>query len=323
MKVLFIGGTGIISSASSRLALERGIDLYHLNRGKTAALRPVSGVKPLIADINDEGAVISALGDLHFDAVVDWIAFTPDQIERDIRLFAGRCDQFVFISSASVYQTPPRSWPVTEDIPADNPFWEYSRNKIACELLLHSAGPDFAFTIVRPSHTYDKTLIPLEGGYTVLRRIQEGRPIVIHGDGSSLWTLTHHRDFAVGLVGLLGRPEALGETYHITSDEVLSWDEIAHQLAEPLGREPEIIHIPSDMIARYDEGIGASLMGDKTHSMVFDNSKIKRVVKDFRAEIPFRVGAGEIIDWYRRNENLYQIDEGLDGLFDRMIAERS
>jgi nucleoside-diphosphate-sugar epimerase len=151
MKVLFIGGTGIISSASSRLALERGIDLYHLNRGKTAALRPVSGVKPLIADINDEGAVISALGDLHFDAVVDWIAFTPDQIERDIRLFAGRCDQFVFISSASVYQTPPRSWPVTEDIPADNPFWEYSRNKIACELLLHSAGPDFAFTIVRPS----------------------------------------------------------------------------------------------------------------------------------------------------------------------------
>ncbi len=237
MKVLFIGGTGIISSASSELAVARGVDLYHLNRGQSSSLRRVNGVTAMTADIHNVSQAKKVLGDHRFDAVVQWIAFHPDDILRDIELFKNRTKQYVFISSASAYQTPPEKLPVTEETILENPIWEYSQNKIACELLLRKSWKEtgFPFTIIRPSHTYDKTLIPLEGGYTVFDRMLKGKPIVIHGDGTSLWTLTHHKDFARGLVGILGKTEAINQAYHITSDELLSWDQIARILAAELG----------------------------------------------------------------------------------------
>ena len=323
MKVLFIGGTGIISSASSELAVSRGIDLYHLNRGRTDSIRHIDGVKLIKADIRNEKESEAALAEHHFDAVVDWIAFTPEHINQDIRLFTGKTDQLVFISSASIYQTPPQTWPATENTPLDNPVWEYSQNKIACEDVLREANRKTGFpcTIVRPSHTYDKTLVPLEWEHTMLYRMKKGKPIIVHGDGSSLWTLTNHRDFAVGLVGLLGKLEAIGEAYHITSDEWLSWGRIVHILAGHLGVEPKIVHVPSEVIARYDKTAGDSLLGDKTHSMVFDNSKIKALVPDFEAKVPFEVGAKEIVDWFEEDISRQIPDSAADELMDRIIAD--
>ena len=325
MKVLFIGGTGIISSACSELAVSRGIDLYHLNRGKSASLRPVSGVKTIQADIRNYTETEHALGDHKFDVVVNWIGFTPDQIQADIDMFSSRTDQYVFISSASIYETPPRSLPITEDTVLSNPFWEYSRIKIACEDLLRKSYLEqgFPYTIVRPSHTYDKTLIPLQGGITALIRLKQGLPVVVHGDGSSIWTLTHHKDFAKGLVGLLGKEEAVGQAYHITSDEWLSWDNIFRLMGAALGVEPNIIHIPSDLIATYDPVFGEGLLGDKTHTMIFDNSKIKTLVPDFSAEIPFEQGAREIVAWYEADAARQKVDPHLNGLFEKMIQDYS
>ena len=325
MKVLFIGGTGIISSACSELAVSRGIDLYHLNRGKSASLRPVSGVKTIQADIRNYTETEHALGDHKFDVVVNWIGFTPDQIQADIDMFSSRTDQYVFISSASIYETPPRSLPITEDTVISNPFWEYSRIKIACEDLLRKSYLEqgFPYTIVRPSHTYDKTLIPLQGGITALIRLKQGLPVVVHGDGSSIWTLTHHKDFAKGLVGLLGKEEAVGQAYHITSDEWLSWDNIFRLMGAALGVEPNIIHIPSDLIATYDPVFGEGLQGDKTHTMIFDNSKIKTLVPDFSAEIPFEQGAREIVAWYEADAARQKVDPHLNGLFEKMIQDYS
>ncbi len=237
MKVLFIGGSGIISSACSVLAVEQGIDLYLLNRGRTSH-RPIPmGTKVLYGDIRDRAAVAEMLADHTFDVVVDWVAFTPDHIATDLALFRGRAGQYIFISSASAYQKPPSRLPITEETPLDNPFWEYSRNKIACEAMLTAAhhDGDFPVTIVRPSHTYDRTLLPLHGGYTIIDRIRRGKPLLIHGDGTSLWTLTHHRDFARAFLGLVGEPRSIGEAYHITSDEWLTWNEIARLLGEAVG----------------------------------------------------------------------------------------
>lgn len=322
MNVLFIGGTGIISSACSQLAVERGIDLYLLNRG--ISHRPVpESATVLHADFYNHDAVRSVLGSQRFDAVVDWIAFAPDRIEADLDLFRGRTDQYVFISSASAYQTPPASLPVTESTPLDNPFWEYSRNKIACEERLMQAHRDegFPITIVRPSHTFDQTSIPLHGGYTAVDRMRNGKKIVVHGDGSSLWVLTHHRDFAKGFVGLLGNPRAIGEAFHITSDEVLTWNAIVELLAKAAGAKADIVHIPSDVIARYDAHWGDSLLGDKTHCMVFDNSKIKRFVPDFEATIPFSKGVEEIIAWYDADPSRQVVDRRIDGVMDQLIEK--
>jgi len=323
MKVLFIGGTGIISSACSRLALAKGIELYHLNRGLSSSKRQVDGVINLKADINRIDQCTAALGDHYFDAVVNWIVFEPEQIQRDIELFSSRCDQYLFISSASAYETPPSRVPVTEETPLNNPFWKYSQNKIACENLLRQAGrdQDFPFTIVRPSHTYDKTLVPLEGGYTVLDRMKKGKAIIIHGDGSSLWTLTHHKDFAKGLVGLLGNKKALGEAYHICSDEWLSWDNIARILARHMGVEPRIVHVPSHIIARYNAEVGASLLGDKTHSMLFDSSKVRQLVPEFVCTIPFEEGAKEIIHWYHEDPARQHCDEETNHWMDRILED--
>jgi nucleoside-diphosphate-sugar epimerase len=321
MKALFIGGTGVISSACARLALERGIDLYLLNRGQST--RPVpEGAKVLTGDIHDEASVQAALGSQQFDVVVDWIAYTPDQVEADIRRFAGRTRQYVFISTASVYHKPVNSLPITESTPLHNPYWQYSRDKIACEERLIRAYRETGFpaTIVRPSHTYDRTKLPLSGGYTIVDRMRKGRPIVVHGDGTSLWVLTHHTDFAKAFVGMLGRPQAVGEAYHITGDEVLTWNQIAQAIARAAGVEAEIVHVPSETIATYDRDWGANLLGDKSHSVIFDNSKIKRLVPDYQAVIPFERGVEEIIAWYDADPARQQIDEAFNAMLDTIIA---
>jgi nucleoside-diphosphate-sugar epimerase len=322
VKVLFIGGTGIISSACSELALARGIELTLLCRGKSIRATP-KGARVLQADVRDRESARRALDGEVFDAVVNWIAFTPEHIETDLELFRGRTGQYVFISSASVYQTPPGRMPITESTPLDNPSWEYSRNKIACEerLLAAYRREKFPMTIVRPSHTYDATLLPPHGGYVVIDRMRRGKPVVVHGDGSSLWVLTHHRDFAHGLVGLLAHPATLGEAFHITSDELLTWDQIHHILARAAGVEAKILHVPSDLIARYDGSWGDSLLGDKTHSVIFDNSKLKRVVPDFVARIPFARGAEEIIAWYDADPARRAIDQTVEHTMDRIVAD--
>jgi len=322
MKVLFIGGTGIISSACSQLAVERGIELYLLNRGLTK--RPVpEGAQILTGDTRDRNSVKSALGSLNFDVVVDWVAFVPEQIENDLELFRGRTQQYFFISSASAYQTPPAKLPVTEATPLSNPYWEYSRNKIACEERLMRAYREgvFPITIVRPSHTYDRTSLPMHGGYTIVDRMRKGQKVIIHGDGSSLWVLTHHCDFAKGFVGLLGNRRAIGEAFQITSDELLTWNQIFEIVAEAAGTRADIVHIPSEIITRYDSEWGDSLLGDKTHSMIFDNSKIKRIVPDFAATIPFTQGAEEIIKWYDANPEHKIIDAALNKTIDQIIRD--
>ena len=323
MKILFIGGTGTISSACSQLALDRGHELYLLNRGQTTRRPAPEGARVLHGDIRDPGSARAALGDHTFDAVVDWIAFTPDHVETDLDLFRGRTGQYVFISSASVYQTPPASVPVVESTPLDNPVWLYSRNKIACEerLLRAYREEKFPMTVVRPSHTYDKTLNPIHGGYTMIDRMRRGRPVIVHGDGTSLWTMTHHKDFAKGFVGLLGHNRAIGDSFHITSDEVLTWDQIYRLLGRAAGAvAPKLVHVPSELIAAYDKDWGDGLLGDKAHSMIFDNTKIKRLVPDFVAAIPFAQGVKEIVAWYDSDPANRAVDEQLNRTIDRILA---
>lgn len=321
MKVLFIGGTGTISSACAELALERGIELHLLTRGQSARPAP-DGARLLHGDIRDPDSVARVVQGERYDAVVDWVAFIPEQVRVDLELFRERTRQYVFISSASAYQTPPSTLPVVESTPLRNPFWEYSRQKIACEELLMREYRESGFpvTIVRPSHTYDERSLPVHGRYTVIDRMRRGKPVVVHGDGSSLWVLTHHRDFAYGFVGLLGNPHAIGEAYHITSDEWLTWNQIYETLAAAAGAAAELVHVPSEAIARYDAEWGAGLLGDKTHSMVFDNGKIRRVVPDYVARIPFARGAEEILAWYDADPARRAVDERVDAMMDRIIA---
>ena len=321
MKVLFIGGTGIISSACSALAVECGFDLYLLNRGQTARPLP-AGAHILQGDIRDQASASRALGKLEFDVVVNWIAFAPEHIETDLALFQGRAQQYLFISSASAYQTPPASLPVTESTPLDNPYWHYSQAKIACEARLMRAYQEarFPVTIVRPSHTYDRTMIPLEGRYTAINRMRQGKPVIVHGDGTSLWVLTHHRDFAKGFVGLLGNSHAIGQAFHITLDEWLTWNQIFEIMAQAAGATARMVHISSDIIAKANPDWGAGLLGDKAHSMIFDNSKIKRLVPDFAATIPFSHGAREIMAWYDADPARQVVNDALDRQMDELIA---
>lgn len=324
MKVLFIGGTGIISSACSELAIKRGADLYLLNRGESKSIRPIpEKAKWLEVDINDIQSVKEAINPHDFDVVVNWIVFEPSQIESDIQIFKNKTSQYVFISSASAYQTPPSALPVTESTVLDNPFWEYSRNKIACEERLLQAYREekFPFTIVRPSHTYDKTLLPFRGGYTIVDRMRRGKPVIVIGDGTSLWTLTHHKDFATGFVGLLGNSHAIGESFHVTSDEWLTWNQIFQLVAKAAGvPDPILVHIPTELLAAYDPEWGAGLLGDKSNSMIFDNSKIKKVVPEFVAKIPFSQGAKEIINWYDQNHERKTIDEEFNDLIESILT---
>ena len=323
LRVLFIGGSGVISSACAREAVNAGIDLYVLNRGQSTTRPLPDGVAELRADVRNPEAVRDAIGGLDFDSVVDWVAFTAEHVRSDIDVFRGRTGQYVFISSASAYQTPPARLPVTESTPLRNPFWQYSRDKIACEDLLirEYRENNFPATIVRPSHTYDATKTVLSGGWTALARMLAGKPVIVHGDGTSLWTVTHNTDFARGFVPLLAHPRTLGEAFQITSDDVLTWDQIAHALAAALGVTARLVHVPSDAIAAADPGWGAGLLGDKAHSMVFDNSKLRSVVPGWRAVIPFERGAREIADWYLADPARQVPDERLDALMDKLAAD--
>jgi nucleoside-diphosphate-sugar epimerase len=320
--VLFIGGTGFISAAVSRMAIAQGLELYLLNRGSRVADLP--GARALIADVHRADDVRAALGDLEFDVVVDWIAYTPDDIERDLALFRGRVEQYVFISSASAYQKPPAHYLITESTPLHNPYWDYSRNKIACEQRLMRAHVEEGFpaTIVRPSMTYDTNLPVAVGGwgtYTLADRLSRGRPIIVHGDGSSLWVVTHADDFGRGLLGLLGTERALGQAFHITSDEVLTWNQIYQTIAEALDVEPKIVHVPSDYIAGVAPQLAGSLLGDKTWSAVFDNSKVKAFVPGFRATVPFRDGIRRTLAWFAADETRRVVDPAVNAEMDRIL----
>jgi len=306
MKVLFIGGTGNISTSSSKLAIEKGIDLYHLNRGQSVVKIPK--VKTILGDINKPNE-LSGLKKHHWDVVVNWIAFTTEDIERDIALFKGKTKQYIFISSASAYQKP-LSYPiVTESTPLHNNLAVYSNNKIKCEERLLKAYRDenFPMTIVRPSLTYD-TVIPIAIGgfkeYTTADRILKGQPIIIHGDGTSLWTVTHSDDFAKGLVGLLGLTQAIGHAFHITSDEVLTWNMIYKILADSLNCELNAVHIASDFICKIEPYYIEKLLADKAESVIFDNTKIKTFVPDFKATIPFAVGIKRTVKWLDENPEM-------------------
>ena len=325
MKVLFIGGTGLISSACTQLAVESGVDLFLLNRGShpDRAL----GATPLVADLRDEAAVERALAGHRFDAVVDWIAFTPDDIERDLRLFRARADQFVFISSASAYRKPLVDWLIREDSPLANPFWDYARSKIACEERLMRAFRDdgFPVTIVRPSLTYGDTQVPLAVNswarpYTAIARMRQGKPLIVPGDGTSLWTITHNSDFAKAFVGLLGRPQAIGQAFNIMSDEVLTWDEIYRQVAAAAGAEARIVHIASDFIAECLPEMRGTLLGDKAVSAVFDTTKIKRFVPDFRATTPFAEGIRRTLAWFDADPSRQLVDAEMDDRWERLLA---
>ena len=326
MKVLFVGGTGLISSASTSLAVERGVDLFLLNRG-TGPDRG-RGATMLVADLHDGAATERALAGRRFDVVVDWIAFTPEDIERDLRLFGGRADQFVFISSASAYAKPLGDWLIREDTPLANPFWDYSQNKIACEERLIRAYREdgFPITIVRPSLTYGDTQVPLvvnswQLPYTAIARMRAGKPLIVPGDGTSLWTITHNSDFAKGFVGLLGRRTAIGHAFNIMSDEVLTWDEIYRQTAAAAGAGADlrIVHIASDFIAACMPEMTGTLLGDKSVSAVFDTSKIKRFVPDFRATTPYSEGIRRTVAWFDADASRRQVDAQMDARWDRLI----
>jgi nucleoside-diphosphate-sugar epimerase len=325
MKILFIGGTGIISTASTALAAKRGFDITLLSRGQHESQLP-AGVKTLLADINDP-SLSQKLERESFDAVVDWVAFTPADIERDLRLFRGRTRQFVFISSASAYQKPQTHYLITESTPLANPYWDYSRNKIACEERLMQAYRDegFPVTVVRPSLTYGDTQIPLvlnswQQSYTAVDRMIRGQKMVVPGDGSSLWVVTHNTDFAKGLVGLLGQQQAIGEAFHITSDEVLTWNQLFRIVGNAVGVEPQLVHIPSDFIAACIPEKEGTLLGDKSVSVVFDNSKIKSFVPNYCATTTFAEGIRQSLAWFNAEPSRKQIDKQVNSNLDKLIS---
>lgn len=325
MRVLFIGGTGIISAACTKLATQRGMHVTLLTRGRHEAAVP-PGVTAVTADVHDPAATARALGDATFDAVVDWVAFTPADIERDLQLFSGRTRQFIFISSASAYQKPSSHYLITESTPLANPYWEYSRNKIACEGRLMKAYRETGFpvTIVRPSLTYGDTQIPLvlnswEKPYTIIERMLSGKKVIVPGDGSSLWVITHNSDFAKGFVGLLGHEQSIGHAFHITSDEVMTWDQWYRVAGAAVGVEPRIVHISSDFLIACLPELQGTLIGDKSVSVVFDNTKIKRFVPGYCATTSFAQGIRQTLGWFNADASRKQIDTVWNAALDRVV----
>ena len=328
MKALFIGGTGTISMAITRLLADSpDWELTLLNRG-TRSLELPAGVRTVTADISDEAAAAKALEGMTFDCVCDFIAFDPAQLERDYRLFAGKTKQFMFISSASAYQKPLGDYRITESTPLANPHWEYSRKKIACEEFLMRMYREngFPVTIVRPSHTYDERNLPLgvkgrNGAWQVIKRMMEGKPVLIHGDGASLWTITHNTDFAKGFAGLMGNIHAIGECYHITSDESVTWNQIYAIIADELGVPLRACHVPSSFLADVsDYDFEGSLLGDKACTVVFDNSKIKRAVPGFVCTVRADQGLRRTIRHLLSSPDLQREDPEFDAFCDRVIA---
>ena len=322
MKVLFIGGTGNISTAVSRLIIICGIDLYLLNRN-TGKIE-INGAKRVLADINNEVEINKLLQNQQWDVVANWIAYDVNDIKRDFKLFRNKTKQYIFISSATVYKKPPDYYIITESTPPENPFWEYAQKKIECEnkltQLFQTEG--FPITIVRPSLTYDTVIpVPFSGWneYTLIDRMKRGMKVIVHGDGTSLWTITHSEDFAKGFIGLIGNPSAIGNSFHITGDEVLTWNQIFGYIAEAVGVNANIIHIPSDFICKIDDTKTGSLLGDKIYSTVFDNSKIKKFVPDFKAEILFKNGIKKTIDWFEAKPERKIINKQTNDLIDKII----
>ncbi len=326
MKALFIGGTGLISSAVSRLAVERGIELFLLNRGQKSEFLP-RGAKQIVADHRDQAAVREALGGQSFDVVVDWIAFTPDQAAADVALFSGRTGQFIFISSASAYQKPATHYLITESTPLANPYWQYSRDKIACEELLMREYREkgFPVTIVRPSLTYGVTQIPAALGswthpWTLIDRMRKAKKIIVPGDGTSLWTLTHNSDFAKGFVGLMANIRAIGHAFHFTSDEVLTWNQIYGLIGAAAGAAPDVVHVTSDFIAAFNPEDLGNLIGDKAQCGIFDNAKIRAFVPGYMATVPFSDGIRETVRWFEKHPERCTIDDAFNALSDRIIG---
>ncbi|NOU66892.1 NAD-dependent epimerase/dehydratase family protein [Paenibacillus sp. LMG 31461] len=327
MKALFIGGTGTISSAITRQLLAEGCELYLLNRGTRNADLP-EGAHILQADINDEERVAKLIEDLSFDVVADFIAFEPSQLERDYRLFQGKTKQFIFISSASAYQTPLSDYRITEGTPLSNPLWAYSRNKIACEeyLVKQYREQGFPITIIRPSHTYDERSIPLgvhgtKGSWQVAKRMLENKPVIIHGDGTSLWTMTHNSDFAKGFIGLMGNLHAIGESVHITSDETLTWNQIYEAIADALGVKLHAVHVASEFLdACSAQDYRGGLLGDKANSVVFDNTKLKGLVPEFVATTRFEQGMKRTIANILANPELQREDPEFDAWCDKVVG---
>ena len=328
MKVLFIGGTGTISQAVSKLAVQKGIDLYLFNRGNNNHLAPAEA-KIIEGDIRNQKEAKEKLKGYNFDAVVDWVAFNPEHIKNDIEIFRAKTRQYIFISSASAYQKPQTSYLIDESTPLSNPYWEYSQKKIACEniLMAEYRKNNFPITIVRPSHTYGKTSIPAalnshQAPWSLVDRMRRGKKILVHGDGSSLWTMTHNSDFAKAFVGLLSNMQAVGHAFQITSDETLNWNQIFESIARAAGvYNVELVHAASEKIAEYDQSFKGSLLGDKAVSVVFDNSKIKRFVPGFEAEVPFAKGIKESIEWFDAHPEEQKIDQEWNRLMDKIIAE--
>jgi nucleoside-diphosphate-sugar epimerase len=306
--------------------MEKGHELYLFNRGQRNEFVP-KGAQVIQGDIRNAESAATALEGYEFDSVVEWIAFTPDHAQTDIELFKGKTKQYIYISSASAYQKPSQHYLVTENTPLENPYWQYSRDKIASEELLLKEYREngFPVTIVRPSHTYGDTMIPAalnssKHPWSLVDRIRRGERVVVHGDGSSLWTMTHNTDFAKAFVGLLGNDKAIGEAFQITSDEVLSWNQIYAAIGEAAGIEPEIVHISSDMICElYPEHVGG-LIGDKAVSSVFDNSKIKRFVPEFQATVPFAEGIKRTITYFEQHLEMCTVDPEWNAQMDRMVA---
>ncbi|MEC0124883.1 SDR family oxidoreductase [Paenibacillus pabuli] len=327
MKALFIGGTGTISTAITNQLAKQGCELYLINRGNRNDVLPAE-VKILQADINDEARVAELIADLEFDVVADFIAFVPSQLERDYRLFKDKTKQFIFISSASAYQTPLSDYRITEGTPLSNPYWEYSRNKIACEdyLMKQYREEGFPVTIVRPSHTYNERSVPLgvhgaEGSWQVIKRMRENKPVIIHGDGTSLWTITHNRDFAKGFIGLMGNIHAIGESVHITSDESVTWNQIYEIIADVLGVKLHAVHVSSEFLAACsDQDLRGGLLGDKANTVVFDNRKLKRLVPEFVATTRADQGIRSTIEYILAHPELQTEDPEFDTWCDRVVG---
>lgn len=324
MKVLFIGGTGQISKAVSHLCVKQGIDLSVLNRGNNNHLVPES-VKKYKKDIYNVEEMKAFLENKSFDVVVNWIAFNKDHVERDYHLFKGKTKQYIFISSASAYQKPVLDYPITEETPLENPYWQYSRDKIACEEYLMSVhNPDFNVTIVRPSHTYDDTklmtIIKTWGAeYGHIDRLLKGKQIIIPGDGTSLWTITHNSDFAQAFVPLLGESKAYGEAFHITSDKVYTWTRLTEILADCLGVTANIVYIPTDYILQYLPNMEGDLVGDKMWSAIFDNSKIKTIATEYVPRVSYEDIAPGAVEYFLNNKETQNIDQNFEKIYDQIL----
>ena len=326
MKVLLIGGTGTISSSiTKQLSEMSGFELSVLNRGHKKDGLP-ENVRQIQGDINNEEEIEKVLAGETFDVVGEFVAYVPEQVKRDIRLFEGRCKQYIFISSASVYQKPLSNYLVTESTPLANPFWQYSRDKIECEKILMDAyrTTGFPVTIVRPSHTYADGSVPFaihgaKGPWNDLQRMLDGKPVIVPGDGSSLWTVTHSMDFAKGYIGLVGNPHALGEAVHITSDESLTWNQIYQTIGRTIGVEPKLVHVATDTLVRLNPSLTGTLIGDKAHSVVFDTKKIKRLVPGFVATIRFDQGIRQSLSCLKTQTERQVMDPEWDAWVERVI----